>query len=73
MCRIVEGQEVSWGYSENSKGGLVDGSTGRVDGLTLAEAVERYSICKEDIDTEASRIYHSAPANRFSTDSALDE
>ena len=55
------------------KGGLVDGSTGRVDGLTLAEAVERYSICKEDIDTEASRIYHSAPANRFSTDSALDE
>ena len=50
------------------KGGLVDGSTGRVDGLTLAEAVERYSICKEDIDTEASRIYHSAPANRFSTE-----
>ena len=50
------------------KGGLVDGSTGRVDGLTLAEAGERYSICKEDIDTAASRIYHSAPANRFSTE-----
>ena len=50
------------------KGGLVEGSTLRVDGLTLSEAISRYSICGETVDAEASRIYHSAPANRFSTE-----
>jgi dihydroxy-acid dehydratase len=37
----------------------------RVDGLTLGEAIEKYSITKEKIDSEAERIYKSAPANRF--------
>ena len=37
----------------------------RVDGLTLAEAVEKYNICKKEVDTEAKRIYSSAPGNKF--------
>lgn len=49
------------------KGGLIDGSAKRVDGTTLAEAIDKYSICSDNIDPEASRIYHTAPGNRFST------
>lgn len=49
------------------KGGLIDGSAKRVDGTTLAEAIEKYSICSDNIDPEASRIYNTAPGNRFST------
>ena len=52
---------------ELDKGGLLYGDAKRVDGLTLAEAMEKYSITKADIDPEADRIYHSAPGRRFST------
>ena len=52
---------------ELDKGGLLYGDAKRVDGLTLAEAMEKYSITKSDIDPEADRIYHSAPGRRFST------
>lgn len=52
---------------ELAKGGLVDGSARRVDGYTLGEQIERYSITKADIDPEANRIYQSAPGRRFST------
>ena len=51
---------------ELDKGGLLDTSVSRVDGMTLAEAIARYSICKPDIDPEARRIYSSAPGGRFS-------
>lgn len=37
----------------------------RVDGLTLAEAIDTYSITKKDINPEATRIYSSAPARKF--------
>ena len=37
----------------------------RVDGLTLGEAIEKYSITKENVHPDAGRIYGSAPANRF--------
>lgn len=37
----------------------------RVDGLTLAEAIEKYSVTKENIHTEAERIYKSAPGGKF--------
>lgn len=37
----------------------------RVDGLILGEAIDKYSITKENIDTEAERIYRSAPGGRF--------
>ncbi len=52
---------------ELDKGGLLYGDAKRVDGLTLAEAMEKYSITKADIDPEADRIYHSASGRRFST------
>lgn len=50
---------------ELAKGGLLNTSVKRVDGLTLAEAIEKYDICKTAIDAEAKRVYSSAPANRF--------
>ncbi len=52
---------------ELGKGGLLCGDAKRVDGLTLAEAMEKYSITKDAIDPEADRIYHSAPGRKFST------
>lgn len=50
---------------ELAKGGLIDTSAKRVNGSTLAEDIERYSILKADIDAEAKRIYSSAPAGKF--------
>ena len=52
---------------ELTKGGLIDGSVLRVDGLTLADAIGKYDITGEDLDDEALRIYKSAPGGRFST------
>ena len=52
--------------AELSKGGLLNTSVGRVDGMTLAEAIEQYNINKEgEVDADAWRIYTSAPANKF--------
>ena len=53
--------------NELNKGGLIDGSVKRVDRQTLSEAMQRYNIIGEAIDSEADRIYHSAPGHRFST------
>ena len=50
---------------ELAKGGLIDTSVKRVNGATLAEDIEKYSILKADIDPEAKRIYSSAPAGKF--------
>ena len=47
------------------KGGLLDTSVVRVDGMTLAEAIDKYNINKVEVDVDAWRIYTSAPANRF--------
>jgi len=68
---------------ELAKGNLLDLSCKRVNGATLGEDILKYSIvglkpsdinyqlsivnCPEGIDSEASRIYHSAPAGKFST------
>ena len=52
--------------AELSKGGLLDTSVCRVDGMTLAEAIEKYNINKAgEADADAWRIYTSAPANKF--------
>lgn len=51
---------------ELAKGGLLDTTVSRIDGLTLAQAIEKYSVLKTDIDPEAMRIYSSAPAGKFS-------
>lgn len=53
--------------NELNKGGLIDGSVKRVDRQTLSEAMQRYNITGEAIDSEVDRIYHSAPGHRFST------
>ena len=50
---------------ELAKGGLLNTDVKRVDGLTLAEAIEKYNICKDKVDDEAGRIYSSAPGNKF--------
>lgn len=52
---------------ELAKGGLLDTSVKRVDGMTLGEAISKYDITKKEIDPEASRIYHSAPGRKFTT------
>ena len=51
--------------NELSKGGLLDTSVNRVDGMTLAEAIAKYNISNEKVDADAWRIYTSAPANKF--------
>lgn len=48
------------------KAGLADGSTNRVDGLTLSEAVDKCSTSSPNITEEAIKKYKSAPAHRFS-------
>ena len=50
---------------ELAKGGLIDTSVKRVNGATLAEDIEKYSILKTNVDPEAKRIYSSAPAGVF--------
>lgn len=51
---------------ELAAAGLIDTSLPRADGLTLARAIEIYSINRVgEIHPEAQRIYSSAPGNRF--------
>ena len=49
-----------------NKGGLLDTSVSRVDGMTLAEAIAKFDISAEKVDAEAKRIYTSAPGGKFS-------
>ncbi len=51
--------------NELNKGELVDGSAIRVDGMTLADAMEKYDV--NGLSDEIA-IYYSAPAGRFSTE-----
>ena len=63
--------------NELNKGGLIDGSAIRVDGITLSEAMEKYDITKmsfEHLDylepsmlQAPTGIYFSAPGRKFST------
>ena len=50
---------------ELAKGGLIDTSVKRVNGHTLEEDIQKYSILKVEVDPEAKRIYSSAPAGVF--------
>lgn len=49
--------------AELARGGLLDTSVKRADGLTLAEALDKYDIAKDKISDEAKDIYTSAPAH----------
>lgn len=51
--------------NELAKGGLIDTSVNRVDGMTLAEAIDKYDVTKENPDEDAQNIYTTAPGNRF--------
>ncbi|MDR2026596.1 MAG: dihydroxy-acid dehydratase, partial [Prevotellaceae bacterium] len=51
--------------SELAKGGLVDVSAKRVDGLTLKEAVELYGINEDTARQEYIKRYKSSPAGKF--------
>jgi len=51
--------------AELSKGGLVNKSVCRVDGLTLGEAIEKFDITAPTVIAKAIDIYKSAPAHRF--------
>lgn len=51
---------------ELQKGGLIDASVKRMDGKTLAEAIEEYDICKETVSAQAKDIYTAAPGRKFS-------
>ena len=51
--------------NELLKAGLVDGSVKRVDGQTLAEAVDAFAITSPHVTEEALRKYKSAPGGKF--------
>lgn len=53
--------------TELAKGNLLDMSCKRVNGTTLGEDIEKYTITKDTLDAEAERIYRSAPGGTFST------
>ena len=50
---------------ELAKGGLLDTTVTRVDGMKLGEAIEKYNITVAQPDAEAVRIYTSAPGGKF--------
>ena len=51
--------------NELLKAGLVDSSVKRVDGMSLAEAVDAYAITSSNVTEEALRKYKSAPGGKF--------
>lgn len=50
---------------ELAKANLIETSVYRADGLTLAEAIDKYDITKDIINSDAQNIYSSAPGNKF--------
>lgn len=51
--------------NELAKGKLIDASTYRVDGLTLAQAIDKYDITKPSLEKDTEILYKSAPGNKF--------
>ncbi len=50
---------------ELAKANLIDTSVKRADGMTLAQAIEKYDITKDTVNSEAEILYKSAPGNKF--------
>lgn len=50
--------------NELAKGGLIDTTVYRADGLTLAEALAKYDVTVDAPSVEAIYIYSSAPGNK---------
>ncbi len=51
--------------AELARGGLLDLSVKRVDGLTLKEALESWDIMSPKLSAEAKALYLSAPGGKF--------
>jgi dihydroxy-acid dehydratase len=51
--------------SELNRAGLVDASVRRADGMTLAQAIEKFDILSPSVVAEALGKYKSAPARKF--------
>ena len=51
--------------AELAKGGLVDTSVKRVDGMTLAEEIDQYCITSPNVCKKALKKYASAPGGKF--------
>ena len=52
---------------ELAKGDLLDLTAYRVNGTTLGDDLQKYSITGAEVNPEAQRIYSCAPAGKFST------
>lgn len=59
--------------SELAKAGLVDTTALRVDGMSLAQAIELYDLGSGKLTDEARSVYLSTAAGRFSTKMASQE
>lgn len=51
--------------NELNKGGLINTAVSRIDGLSLAEAIDKYDITKANTEKAAEDLYKSAPGNKF--------
>lgn len=51
--------------NELNKGGLINTAVSRIDGLSLAEAIDKYDITKANPEKDAEDLYKSAPGNKF--------
>jgi len=51
--------------AELNRGGLLETSVHRVDGLTLGEALSKYDVTSPKLSLDVEALYKSAPANRF--------
>lgn len=49
---------------ELAKANLIDTNVSRADGMTLAQAIEKYNITKNNPTKEAETLYKSAPGNK---------
>ncbi|KAA6349247.1 Dihydroxy-acid dehydratase [termite gut metagenome] len=58
---------------ELAKGGLVDTSVLRVEGMTLSEVIEQYSITNSNTSTEILKKYRSSPAGIFNLELGSQE
>ncbi len=47
--------------------GLVNTGVKRVDGMTLAEAIDKYAVGGKNYSAEADALWHSAPGHRHTT------
>ena len=51
--------------SQLAKHGIIDTSVKRVDGTTLAEAIDKYATDGANFGAEAEKMWKSAPGNRY--------